>query len=158
VVVVALTSVPVPVPGLGCNWEWERKRKLLAALARTHDTILRTLSLRRTARAGSALLGRLERLYYLALGRTAELPCRDGCLVVVRFWESTVCLGEIQIDPAIHGGVWIDVDGAVDSVDVDGETVVVQGKILDPEVEAAFVDRSSPTSRCCAVSMSCRDA
>jgi hypothetical protein len=153
---VALTSVPVP--GLGRNWKWERKRKLLAALARTHDTILRTLSPRRTARAGYALLGRLERLDYLALGRTAEFLCRDGCLVVVRFWESTACLGEIQIDPAIHGGVWTDVGGVGDSVDVDGETVVVaQGKILELEVEAAFVDRNSPTSRCCAVSMSCRD-
>jgi hypothetical protein len=156
--VVALASVPVPGLGRKWEWEWERKRKLLAALARTHDTILRTLSPRRTARAGSALLGRLERLDYLALGRTAELPCRDGCLVVVRFWESTVCLGEIQIDPAIHGGVWIDVGGVGDSVDGDGETVVVaQGKILDLEVEAAFVDRNSPTSRCCAVSMPCRD-
>jgi hypothetical protein len=79
-------------------------------------------------------------------------------LVVVRFWESTACLGEIQIDPAIHGGVWIDVGGVGDSVDGDGETVVVaQGKILDLEVEAVFVDRNSPTSRCCAVSMPCRD-
>lgn len=145
------------VPGLGCNWEWERKWKLLPVLARTRDTILRTPSLRRKARAGSALRDRPERLCCLALGRKPGLLCPDSCLAVVRFWESTACPGEIQIDPAIHGGVWIDVDGAVDSVDVDGETVVVQGKILGLEEVVAFVDRNSPTSRCCAVSMSCRD-
>jgi len=153
--VVALASVKVP--GLGRNWEWERKWKLLLVLARTCDTILRRPSLRRTARVGSALLDRPETLCCLALDRREELPCHDSCLVVVRFWESTVCLGEIKIDPANHGGVWIDVDGVVGSVDDDGETVVAQGKILDLEVEAAFVDRNSPTSRCCAVSMPCRD-
>lgn len=54
-----------------CNWEWERTWKLLLllALARRRDTTLRTLSLRHTARAGSALLDHPGRLDCFALDR-----------------------------------------------------------------------------------------
>ena len=117
--VLALVQVQVFVFG----WEWERKWKLLLALARTHDTILQRLSLRRTARAGSVLRCLPGRLGCLALGRTVGRQCHDSCLLVVRFWQNTACLEVIRIDPAIYGGVvWV-VDGVVDSVDDDDETV-----------------------------------
>jgi hypothetical protein len=140
-VVLALVQVQVFVFG----WEWERKWKPLLALARTHDTILQTLSLRRTARAGSVLRCLLGRLGCLALGRTVGRQCHDSCLIVVRFWQSTVRLEEIRIDPAIYGGVGV-VDGVVDSVDGD-ETVD----------NLALLGHNSPTSRRHAVSfVSCR--
>jgi hypothetical protein len=143
---VALASVPVPE--FECDWEWERKWKLLLALARKRDTILRTLSLRRTARVDFALLGRPGRLDCLALDRRVGLPCRDSWSVVVRFLKSTVCLEEIRIDPAICDGVWI----VVDVVVADGETAAVHYSILAQEAAVVFLDRSLPTSRGCEVS------
>jgi hypothetical protein len=141
----------VPEPGFQCGSEWERKWRLRAlALARKRDTILHTLSLRRKVRAGSALLGRPGRLDFLALDRRVGSPCRDSCLVVVRFWESTVCLEEIRIDPSIYDGVFVVDVVVVDDVD---EFVVEHCRTPDPEVAVAFLDRSWPTFRCCAVCM-----
>jgi hypothetical protein len=137
---VALASVPVPE--FECDWEWERKWKLLLALARKRDTILRTLSLRRTARVDFALLGRPGRLDCLALDRRVGLPCHGSWSVVVRFWKSTVCLEEIQIDLAICDGVWVVV---VDVVVADGETVAAHYSSLAQEAAASLLDRSSPT-------------
>lgn len=135
----------VPVLGFVFGWEWERKWTPLLALARTRDTTLQTLSLRRTARAGSALRGLPGRLGCLVLGRTAGLPYRDSCLVEVRFWQSTACLEEIRIDPAIYDDAEV-VDGVVDSVG-DDETVAAQCKTLDPEEAVAFLDHNPLTSR-----------
>jgi hypothetical protein len=141
----------VLAPGFECGWEWERKWKLLAlVLARKRDTILHMLSLRRKVRAGSALLGRPGRLDFLALDRRVGSPCRDSCLVVVRFWESTVCLEEIRIDPSIYDGAFVVDVVVVDDVD---EFVVEHCRTPDPEVAVAFLDRSWPTFRCCAVCM-----
>jgi hypothetical protein len=149
---------PVPVPGSECDWEWERRWKLLAlALARKRDTILRTLSLRRTARVDFALLDRPGRLDCLAVDRRVGLPCRDSWSAVVRFWESTVCLEEIQIDPAICDGVWIVVDVVAVVVVVvvvvaDGKTAAAHYSILAQEAAVVLLDRSSTTSRRCEVS------
>lgn len=75
-------------------------------------------------------------------------------MVVVRFWESTVCLEEIRIDPSIYDGVFVVDVVVVDDVD---EFVVEHCRTPDPEVAVAFLDRSWPTFRCCAVCMlSCR--
>jgi adenine/guanine phosphoribosyltransferase-like PRPP-binding protein len=61
---------------------------------------------------------------------------------VVRFWKSTVCLEEIQIDLAICDGVWVVV---VDVVVADGETVAAHYSSLAQEAAASLLDRSSPT-------------
>lgn len=131
--------------GSECNWEWERTWKLLA-LGRKRDTTPRTLSLRHTARAGSALLGRPGRLDCFAFDRRAGLLGLDSCLVVARLGESTACLLEIQIDLTSRDAVCAVV--AVVVVD-DDEIVAVHHycSILAQEAAAAFRDRSSQTFR-----------
>lgn len=129
--------------GSECDWEleWERKWTPPLALAHTHDTILRTLSLRRTARVDSALLDRPGRLDCLVLGQTAGLQCRGRCCsVVVRFWKSIACLSGMLIDPVTHAGVYVVV---VDVVAAAHCSIPAQG------AAAVFQDRSWPTSRCC---------
>lgn len=111
-------------------------------LAHKHDTILRTLSPRRTARAGSALLGRPGRLDCLVSDRMEGLPFCHSCLAVVHSWKNIVCLSETTIDPAIYGGAEVVAD-VVDSV------VVARYNNLGQEVGAAIPDRNSPTSWSC---------
>jgi hypothetical protein len=143
-----VAQASVPVPEFECDWGWERKWKLVLALARKRDTILRTLSPRRTVQVGFALLDRPGRLDCLALDRRVGLPpCRDSWSVVVRSWKSTVCLEEIRIDPAICDGVWI----VVDVVVADGETAAAHYSILAQEAAVVLLDRSLPTSRRCKV-------
>jgi len=151
---VALASVPARVPGSECDWEWERKWKLMPALARKRDTILRRLSLRRTARVDSALLGRLERLGCLFLDQRVGLPCYDSRFVVVRFWESTVYPGEIRIDLSIYDGAWVAGVVVAVAAAADGDDEML-GKSLVREVAVAFLDRSSPTSRRCTTRVLC---
>lgn len=65
-----------------------------------------------------------------------------------------MCLEEIRIDPSIYDGVFVVDVVVVDDVD---EFVVEHCRTPDPEVAVAFLDRSWPTFRCCAVCMlSCR--